>query len=134
MTNIDTDTPFDNINTEIEKVLDLDSAHTFNITADVLHRTSDLFLDDNTQIIVSRQVSIWNDDNDLIGSAHLTIEGEAVVADIFLDPATPERFNIETKSVEIYPHVVASTIDNIVWIRALVLSSLRNIDRTIPSL
>lgn len=129
------DSPFGEAIIEIEKVLDLSSVTIFNVACDILHRTSPLFLNDETQIIVSPVVIVYNEDDEEIGSASLNIVGESVVANIYLDPATPERLTIETKSGDIYPHVQSlRNALNCVWIKGIILSSSAPSDPTIQPL
>lgn len=50
-------------------------------------------------------VPLKNDDGKIIGSAVLSMDHNILVADMFIDYSTPERLNIETGSIPVYPHL-----------------------------
>jgi len=52
-------------------------------------------------------VQVRNADNKLLGCANLELQGTNLVASFLLDPSTPERLDIETGSVKLYPFVNA---------------------------
>src|SRR6266436_10098093 len=94
------DIPFGDLKIDIERVIDVDSGKIFQIKADVLHRTSSLFLNKQTVIEYESQVPVHNDSNGIIGFAALSQEKDAIVAEIYLDSATPERLSLETDGLK----------------------------------
>ena len=99
------DIPFGDLKIDIERVIDVDSGKIFQIKADVLHRTSSLFLNKQTVIEYESQVPVHNDSNGIIGFAALSQEKDAIVAEIYLDSATPERLSLETDGLKFWPHI-----------------------------
>lgn len=91
-----------------DKVYNSDEIKIFNVKADIMYcddwsgREED-YTDCN--VIFNNPVPILNDNYKVIGSAVLDFNGHILSADIFLDYATPERLNIETKSVPLFPHI-----------------------------
>ncbi len=94
----------------IDRVIDDESGKTYKFKTDVF------ILDDAQQlirkikfakckVIYTNPVKVFNDSNTLIGSAVLDIEDNVVTAEVFLDYSTPERLNIETRSIPLYPHL-----------------------------
>jgi hypothetical protein len=129
------DSPFGEIHADIERVIDINSAKVFNIKADILHRDSILFKNEKTVIEVSSPVPVHNDENEVIGSASLCIEKDSVVADIYLDPATPERLSLETGSQKLWPHVgYRYTGDNSVRITSVLLMPHAPLDTSVMPL
>lgn len=94
----------------VGKVFTEENAKTYTFKADVFR------LDDENQLArrhdytdcklqYSSPTRVFNDNGKLIGSVLLEVQGNALVGEFFLDYATPERLNIETRSMPLYPHL-----------------------------
>lgn len=89
------------------ETLDLESVKLFNIKTDLHyldnvneHRRRLLF--EKAIPIFDNPISVVDDSNKIIGAAMVEVVGKTVVADIFIDNATPERFDIEEKTRKLW--------------------------------
>lgn len=82
------------------KIIDQESAKIFNVKADVFYLDK---LFEDCLVILENPVPVNNDEGKVIGSAALDVVNKTIIADIFLDYSTPERFDIETGAVKWYP-------------------------------
>lgn len=90
----------------IDRVINDSVGKTYAFKADIfiLDNKSDNKVNyDNCSVEFTNPVMVLNDGGKTIGSAVLEVSGHVVTADFFIDYSTPERLNIETKSIPIYP-------------------------------
>lgn len=98
-----------------ERVIDEESTKTFRCEAVVLYLDDEdgKYLYEGAEAHFENPVPVFNSEHKRIGAAALSVEGKVVKAEIFLDYHTPERLNIETKSVPVYAHINAyEAMDN----------------------
>lgn len=89
---------------QVDKVYTEQDTKTYNVVADVFYldkKKNKNFKE--CSVLVENPVHVRNDENQIIGSAVIYVENHVVIADITLDYSTPERLNIETKSMPVYP-------------------------------
>jgi hypothetical protein len=94
-----------------DRVVDSNDIKVFNINAEVY------YLDDQEganfegcEVEIDGPVPVYGDTGKLVGNAVLSVSGRVLNADIYLDYYTPERLNIETNSIPLYPHLDCSLL------------------------
>lgn len=135
----------------VEKVVTEETGKTFDFKADVFY-FDDINLKtrkvnySNCEVIFKNPLPVYSGDK-VIGSATVelasSLDGKVLEAEFFLDNATPERLDIETKSIPLYPHldcyceVIASkgvNIANKMFIKGIMLTLHRTLDDRIKQL
>ena len=90
-----------NVESAVDRVLDESSAKSFVFNADVFRFNDEKYFGVN--LVYENPLPVCNDSGVKIGGVVLGLLNDVLVGKFYIDYSTPERFNIETKTVPMYP-------------------------------